>query len=68
MKLEFRERAVRLDPPEARLPGRYKGKRKRREGAVFASCACGARSKRAMSPKRAEGWLQTHLAAEHGGG
>jgi hypothetical protein len=51
---------------EARLPGRYKGKRRRREGPIQAECPCGAKS-RPMSVKRAEEWYQRHLAEAHSG-
>ena len=49
-------------PPESlRLPGTYKGTRRRREPPIVAECACGWRSK-PSNPKRAEKRFAAHVA------
>lgn len=65
--IEFVQEAKRLDPPERKLPGRYKGGRRRRcEMPVRAECPCGVKS-RPMSPERAELWWQRHIRQKHSG-
>ena len=63
-QIEFVPGGRRIEPPEARLPGRYKGKRHPSAMPVQAECPCGAKS-RPMSAERAEQWYQRHLRRVH---
>jgi hypothetical protein len=47
-----------------KLPGRYKGTRRRREPPITAECPCGWRS-RPMNPRKAEKRFAAHLAIRH---
>lgn len=47
-----------------KLPGRYKGNRRRREPPIVASCVCGWRS-RPCSSAEAERQYQAHIAVRH---
>jgi hypothetical protein len=47
-----------------KLPGRYKGNRRRRELPVVAECKCGWKS-RPLSPQKAETHFANHVARAH---
>jgi hypothetical protein len=54
-----------ITPEFKKLPGRYKGTRRRREPPIVAECECGWKS-RPLSPKKAEKRFAAHVAM-HGG-
>lgn len=63
--IEFRIRGKRLEPPEL-LPGRYKGKRKRREPKIAAPCPAGCNWRsRPGDAKSVERQVVTHLKTYH---
>jgi len=64
VKVRFQERAQRLDPPEIRMPGAYKGGRKRQPEKVQAECPCGWKSA-VLPAERAEQAYLEHLEGCH---
>jgi hypothetical protein len=56
-----------LAPAVPKLPGRYKGTRRRREPPIVAECPCGWRS-RPFSPQKAERRYAAHVIVTHGSG
>jgi hypothetical protein len=51
-----------------KLPGSYKGTRRRREPPIVAVCPCGRWRSKPLNPVKAEVAYQEHIATAHGVG